>query len=60
MNKLLSVNADLPISSARQMVNLRNRVIHAYDDIDEIIVWKIIMKDIPVLIQEIEALMRQD
>lgn len=59
MNKLLSVNTSLPISSARQMVNLRNRVIHAYDDVDEIIVWKIIMKDIPMLIQEIETLMRR-
>ncbi len=30
-NNLLRINADLPFSSARKIVNLRNRVIHAYD-----------------------------
>ena len=36
-NNLLKINTDLPVSSARKIVNLRNRVIHAYDDVDETI-----------------------
>jgi uncharacterized protein with HEPN domain len=56
-NNLLKINETLPVSSARKIVNLRNRVIHAYDDVDETIIWKVIMKDIPVLLNELEQLL---
>ena len=56
-NNLLKINTDLPVSSARKIVNLRNRVIHAYDDVDETILWKVIMKDIPVLLSEVQQLL---
>ncbi len=56
-NNLLKINPELPISSARKIVNLRNRVIHNYDDVDEIIIWKVIMKDIPILLDEVQSLL---
>ena len=56
-NNLLKINTDLPVSSARKIVNLRNRVIHAYDDVDETILWKVIMKDIPVVLSEVQQLL---
>lgn len=56
-NNLLKTNPDFPISFARKIVDLRNRVIHAYDGIDEIIIWKVIMKDLPVLINEVQQLL---
>ncbi len=34
-NNLLKLNCDLPLASARKIVNMRNRVIHAYDSVDE-------------------------
>ena len=37
-NNLLKISPELPLSSARKIVNLRNRVIHAYDDVDETII----------------------
>ncbi len=43
-NNLLKINGDAPVSFARRIVNLRNRVIHAYDDVDETIIWKVVMK----------------
>jgi uncharacterized protein with HEPN domain len=36
-NSLLKTNPHFPLSSARKIVDLRNRVIHAYDNIDETI-----------------------
>ena len=39
---------------------MRNRVRHSYDDVDETIVWKIIMKDIPILLMEVRELMKED
>lgn len=55
-NNLLKINAELLLSSARKIVNLRNRVIHAYDDVDETIIWKVIIKDIPLLLNETQQL----
>ncbi len=56
-NKLLKTDPDFPVSSARKIVNMRNRVIHAYDSVDETIIWKIIMKDIPLLLSEVRELL---
>ena len=53
-NGLLKVNREISLSFARQIVDLRNRVIHAYDAVDEIIIWKIVMKDLPVLLEEVQ------
>jgi len=59
-NNLLKIDPGLSVSSARKIVNLRNRVIHAYDDVDEIIIWKVIVKDIPVLLDEVKQLLSKD
>ena len=34
-NNLLKLNPGIPLSHGRKIVNLRNRVIHAYDAVDE-------------------------
>lgn len=40
----------------RDMVNMRNRLIHVYDDIDLALVWKTVSDDLPPLIRLIEPL----
>ena len=60
INQLLKINPNISISYARIIVDLRNRVIHAYDSVDDIIIWKIIVKDIPVLFQEITKLIDEN
>ena len=47
---LLKINPLINISFASLMVDLRNKIIHSYDIVNDIIIWKIIMKDIPVLL----------
>ena len=56
-NNLLKINTAIPLTSARKIVDLRNRVIHAYDDVDEIIIWKVLVTDIPVLLQQVQQLL---
>jgi len=60
LNKLLKINPAIPISYTRQIVSLRNKVIHAYDTIDETIIWKIVMVDIPVLSEEVQQLLKDE
>jgi len=40
----------------RDMVNMRNRLIHIYDDVDLGLVWKTVREDLPALISLIEPL----
>ncbi len=47
-------------ASSRIIVDLRNRISHAYDSINDTIIWKIIMKDIPVLLTEVQQLLAQE
>lgn len=59
MNQALKLDANLPISFARRIVGTRNRLIHGYDDIDNIEIWNIIINNLPVLKTEIEQLLSQ-
>lgn len=60
MNKLLKINPKIPISYSRIIVNLSNKVIHSYDAVDDILIWKIIMKDFPVLLEDVKQLLNEN
>lgn len=53
INKLLKINPEIVISYSRQIVDLRNKIIHSYDNVNDIVIWKIIIKDIPILQKEV-------
>lgn len=44
----------------RKIIGMRNRIVHAYFDIDMEIVWETINQDIPVLVSQLEAVFRQE
>ena len=52
----LSEETRLEISEIpwRQIISMRNRLIHGYDDVDLVIVWESIQNDLPPLIAELE------
>lgn len=54
MNRLEKIDSSIDISSKKQIINMRNRVIHAYDKIDNEIIWGTIVRHLPKLKQEIE------
>ncbi|QBN18719.1 HepT-like ribonuclease domain-containing protein [Flavobacterium nackdongense] len=60
MSKLLKTNPNISISYSRIIVDLRNNVIHAYDAVDDILIWKIINKDIPLLLIEAKTLLDEN
>jgi uncharacterized protein with HEPN domain len=59
MNNLLKINPEIELSYARIIVNLRNQIIHAYDNVNNTIIWKIVMKDLPVLLKEVNELIKK-
>jgi uncharacterized protein with HEPN domain len=44
----------------RDVVDMRNRLVHAYDDINFDILWAIVEDDLPPLIRQLEQILGQE
>ncbi len=58
MNRILKVRPDFPITTARKIIDTRNRIIHGYDDVSDSIIWTIVVEYLSELLQEIKDLHR--
>lgn len=58
-NRILKIDSSIPISDSKRIVNLRNWVIHAYDNVDNVIIWGIIDKDLPLLKNQVLNLLQK-
>ncbi|WP_295655383.1 DUF86 domain-containing protein [uncultured Mucilaginibacter sp.] len=58
VNKLLKLSPDIAISYSRIIVDLRNKVIHAYDNVNDMVIWNVVMNHLPVLKTEVEELLK--
>lgn len=56
LNKFKQVETEIEIQNDKQIVGFRNRLVHAYDSIDNSIVWVILSKYLKPLKSEIEVL----
>jgi uncharacterized protein with HEPN domain len=57
INRLLQMDDSVEIEHARRIVDLRNRVIHGYDKVDDAVIWGILVRHLPKLKIEIETLL---
>ncbi len=57
INNALQLDANLPVSNARRIVNTRNKIIHGYDEVDEVMLWEIVVKHLPILQMEVQSLL---
>ncbi len=57
MNRILKVDPQININSARKIVDTRNYVIHAYDSLKPDILWAIVVNHIPRLKNDILRLL---
>jgi len=58
MSRIERLDSKLEISGKKQIINMRNRVIHGYDKIDDEIVWGTILRHLPTLKSEISNLLK--
>jgi uncharacterized protein with HEPN domain len=56
MSRIEKLDSTIEISSKRQIISMRNRVIHGYDKVDNEIVWGTIVRHLPTLKIEIDNL----
>ena len=59
INTILVVEPDIQISSARQIVNTRNFIIHQYEEVSDQVLWSILIKHLPLLRTEVHNLINQ-
>jgi len=58
MNRILTEDEAVKISSGRKIVNLRNQIIHGYDSISDEIIYTIATRDVPKLKAEVLQLLK--
>jgi uncharacterized protein with HEPN domain len=58
LNRLRKIDPTLAdqIPEQRSIVSFRNVLIHGYDVVDDAVVWKIILQDLPQLRQQVTAM----
>lgn len=58
MNRHLKLNPDLDIPEAKRIIGLRNRVIHGYDRVDDVLVWAVVINHLPPLKEKVLELLQ--
>ncbi len=58
-NKILKVDPSFKISHSKRIIGLRNLIIHAYDSVQEEILWGIIANHLPRLKEEVDQLLAE-
>ncbi len=59
VNKFDRLNQDEPLENASEIRGLRNRIIHAYDSVNNEVIWAVIKKHLPVLKNEVTEKLNQ-
>ncbi len=60
LNKFSKLESEITIQNDKQIVGFRNRLVHAYDSIDNTIVWVILKKYLNPLKIEVEKIIKQN
>ncbi len=56
IRKIVEEEPNIQISSAKNIIGLRNIISHAYDSVEPEMIWGIIQNNVPILADEIKRL----
>ena len=59
MSRILKENSEIEISNSRKIVDVRNRIIHGYDSVSDDVIWGIVIRNLPILQNEVEILLKK-
>jgi len=60
MNRIIKFDENIKIENGKNLINMRNRIIHAYDAIDNAIIWNIVQRHLQPLKIELKNLMSNE
>lgn len=58
--KLLDLEPALKFSDQKKIIGLRNLLSHAYDSVEDELIWGIVQKDVPKLRKEVDQIRAQN
>lgn len=56
IRKIIDIDSSVKISSAKNIIGLRNIISHAYDSVEPEMIWGIIQRNTPILAKEINKI----
>lgn len=56
IGRILKIDPDIKIPNARKIISLRNKIIHGYDEVDNVIIFTVATKHLDILKKDIEKL----
>ena len=59
LNRIKKVDPTIIIPNARAVIDTRNRIIHAYDNVQPDFLWSLVVRHIPHLKKDVERTLRE-
>lgn len=59
-NRILKLDTKIVISNSRKIVEVTKRIIHGYDSVSDDVIWRIVIRNLPVLQKEVEELLGEE
>lgn len=60
MSRLLKFSPKIKITNGRRIVDARNKIIHGYDEVENVQIWSIIINSLPVLKNEVKNFLKDN
>jgi uncharacterized protein with HEPN domain len=60
LQRCIKRQPDILITNREKIVGTRNRIIHAYDAVDDILIWEIVINHLPILKAEVVSHLQDD
>ncbi len=60
MNRILKLDETIAITNSRNLVDVRNRIIHGYDSVSDDVILGIVVKHLPILKGEVSNLLNEN
>lgn len=59
INRIRKVDTEVAIPNARAIIDTRNRIIHAYDNVQPEFLWSLVIRHIPELKKDVERIISE-
>lgn len=56
VNRILKADSTIQIKNAKNIIGTRNRIIHSYDNISDEVIWTIVSRELPDLLEDVKIL----
>lgn len=57
VNRILKADSSIQIKNAKNIIGTRNRIIHSYNNISDEVIWTIVSRELPDLLEEVKSLL---